>query len=376
MRVALNARHLRSDRLEGIGMVTEEVMRRIVASHPDDQFHYFFDRRSDPRFHHGPNVKAHDVFPPTRLPVLIRYWLNHPVRSKIHKDGADVFFSPDGFIPLGLAVPKVSMVHDAAFLRHPELLPTHIRKFYDTWMPRYLAYTDHIITVSQFSKQELIAGYGIHPDKISVVYNGVSGVYRPATEEQKQETRRFYTEGEPYFLYLGALHPRKNILTLVKAYEAWRKAGTGSHKLVIAGRPSWHTDELETAIRQSPYQKDIRLTGYIPEDQAIRYMAAAEALIYPSVYEGFGLPVLEAMSCGVPVICSNASALPEVAGDAALVFDLMDMQQLTQHMETIVSDMSLRNQLIQKGLERRKLFSWDRAAKEIYEILATHALSR
>ena len=373
MRIAVNTRHLLTDRLEGVGIVTDEVMKRITASHPDDQFFYYFDRPFDKRFIHGENVVGKSYPPVTRLPILIRYWLNHPVRKHAVKEKANVFFSPDGFIPLGMGIPKVSMVHDVAYLRYPEHLQPRIRAFYKKWMPRYLAYTDHIITVSEFSKSELIAGYNIHPDKISVVHNGVTETYKPLNNEQKRFMRERYAKGHPFFLYLGAIHPRKNVLTLVRAFEKFKSDHPSDHQLVLAGRASWHTEDVFKSISQSPCKASIHLPGYIPTAEATMLVGSAEAMIYPSLYEGFGLPLVEAMSCGVPVICSNVSSLPEVAGNAALLFQPHDIIELAHQMMRISREDALRNELIGLGHERTSHFSWDKAARNIYEILSMFA---
>jgi glycosyltransferase involved in cell wall biosynthesis len=373
MRIALNARHMLTNRLEGVGIVTDEVMGRIARSHPEDQLDYYFDRKYDQRFVHGPNVRPHAIHPVTRLPILIRYWLNHPVRKHAVKEKANVFFSPDGFIPLGMGIPKVSMVHDVAYLRYPEYLQPRIRAFYKKWMPRYLAYTDHIITVSEFSKREIIAGYNIPADKISVVYNGITDAYKPVSEELKQITKDRYTNGRPYFVYLGAIHPRKNILTLVKAFEQFKSSHSSAHQLVLAGRASWHTEEVFNAITKSQWKDSIHLPGYIPTTDATRLVGSAEAMIYPSLYEGFGLPLVEAMACGVPVICSNVSSLPEVAGNAALLFEPQNVDQLAYQMKSVAIEESLRKELITSGHERSKFFSWDKAAEQVYEILGRFA---
>lgn len=373
MRIALNARHMLVDRLEGVGIVTDEVMGRLTRSHPEDQFDYYFDRKYDQRFVHSTNVSPHTIQPVTRLPILIRYWLDHPVRKDVVKQKANVFFSPDGFIPLGMGIPKVSMVHDVAYLRYPEHLQPRIRLFYNKWMPRYLAYTDHIITVSEFSKSEIIAGYNIPADKISVVYNGITDAYKPVSEEQKKITKDRYTNGRPYFVYLGAIHPRKNILTLVKAFEQFKSSHPSDHQLVLAGRASWHTEEVFKAIDESKWKDAIHLPGYIATADATSLVASAEVMIYPSLYEGFGLPLVEAMACGVPVICSNVSSLPEVAGNAALLFEPHDVGQIAHHMKSLAEGESLRKELIALGHERSKYFSWDKAAAQVYEILERFA---
>lgn len=372
MRIAVNTRHLHA-RLEGVGTVTDEVMKRMSIAHPEDSFDYYFDQRPDPRFIHGPNVHPFSFFPPTRLPFLIRYWLNHRVRPHTALRKADVFFSPDGFIPLGMRVPKVSMVHDVAYLRYPEMLQPWIRHFYATWMPRFLAYTDHIITVSEFSKAELIDGFKLPADKISVVYNGVSDIYKPHSSAQQMSTRLKYTGGKPFMLYLGSIHPRKNITTLLKAYEHLQAHSPTDIQLILAGRPSWHTKELMESITQSPMRGSIHMTGYVSAEVTSALLAAAELMVYPSLYEGFGLPVLESMACGTPVITSNVSALPEVAGDAALLFEPTDAGQLATCMEQLISDTSLRARLIAKGHERQSHFSWANTASGIYDILKAQA---
>ncbi len=369
MRIAVNTRHLLVNRLEGVGIVTDEVMRRIANHHPEDQFDYYFDRKFDKRFIHGSNVKGIALPPVTRLPFLIRMWLDYPVRWHVNKRQPNVFFSPDGFIPLGMSIPKVSMFHDVAYLRYPEFLTPRISAFYKKWIPRYLAYTDHIITVSEFSKSEIVSGYNIHPDKISVVYNGITDSYKPVSDEVKKETRNKYADGHPYFLYLGAIHPRKNIHTLVQAFNQFKSEHQCDTQLVLAGRASWQTEEVTNAIANSPWKSEIKLPGYIATDEAVDLVGSAEAMIYPSFYEGFGLPLVEAMACGVPVICSNVSSLPEVAGNAALLFDPNDASALAHQMNEITMDRSLREKLIGLGHQRASDFSWDKAASQIYAIL-------
>jgi len=373
MRIAVNARHMLHNRLEGIGTVTHEVMKRIVDDNPDDQFDYYFDRKFQPEFIHGKNVSGHKFFPPARLPLLIRYWLNHPVKKHLKKNRHDVFFSPDGFVPFGLDIPKVSVVHDIAFLRNPMHVTPRIRRFYEQWMPRFIRETDHIITVSQFSKNELISAYGLSPEKVSVVYNGVSDSFQPYTNEKRGEVREKYFDGHPYFLYLGAIHPRKNILTLIRAFEKFKSETKSDYFLVIAGRPSWYTKEIFQSVHRSPWKNEIQMMGFVDAVTARRLMASAEALVYPSRYEGFGLPVVEAMASGTPVICSDVASLPEVAGNAALYFDPADVDQLAQHLATISSDEDVRQQFIALGKDHVGMFSWEKAARSVYSILNRYA---
>ena len=373
MRVAVNTRLMLPDRLEGIGMVTHEVMRRIVQAHPEDNFDYYFDRPSDPAFHHGPNVESHVFFPPTRLPVLIRYWLDRPVKRHATGRGADVFFSPDGFLPLGLKIPAVAMIHDVAFVRYPEHLPPRIRRFYAKWMPRFVEAADHIITVSAFSRREILDVYPVPPEKVSVVHNGCAAAYHPLSPEQKALGREKYALGKPYFVFLGAIHPRKNIINLIRAFELFKQDDKDDIQLVLAGRPSWHTEEFFDVLDKSPFRASIHLPGYVPTDEAVTLIGASAAMVYPSWYEGFGLPLLEAMAAEVPVISSDAASLPEVAGDAALLFDPASPDALAACMGRVLRDAGLREGLVCRGKARLGAFSWDTAANTVYDILAAKA---
>lgn len=369
MRIAVNARHMMRDRLEGIGTVTDEIMKRITKDHPDDAFDYYFDRAPDRDFLHYANVTGYSFFPPARLPVLIRYWMDNPVRRHVMKQHADVFFSPDGFLPMNLRIPKVTMVHDIGFLRNPLHVTPMIRKFYAERMPVFVKEADHIITVSHFSKAEMMEVYNLSSDKVSVVYNGVSPLFSPLPPDKIQEVRDQYFDGFAYFLYLGSIHPRKNIHTLIRAFEKFKEDTGSEFHLVIAGRPSWYTKEIFDHVRKSKWENEIHATGFVAADAAKKMIASAHALIYPSRYEGFGLPVIEAMASHTPVICSNVASLPEIAGGAALYFDPGDMEELVGRMKEITTDQALRQKLISAGKERIKLFSWDTAAGATYEIL-------
>jgi len=357
------------DRLEGIGTVTHEIMQRIVRDHPEDRFDYYFDRQYENRFVHGPNVLPHVFGPPARLPALIRYWNKYPVQHDVKLRKSDVFYSPDGFVPLKMKIPKVSVVHDVAYYRYPEYFIPRIRNFYKKWMSVYLEHTDHIITVSQFSKNELIAAYQIPSDKITVVHNGVSSGYGPFAADKIQSFRDNHTKGKPYFFYLGAIHPRKNVITLIRAFEQFKSMNRSDHQLVLAGRASWDAEDVFKAVEQSQWKNEIHMPGFVDREQTKAWMASAHALVYPSLYEGFGLPLLEAMSSGIPVISSNSSSLPEVGGDAALYFNSTDAEQLAHHMNTVSVNLNVREDLIAKGFNRIKEFSWDRAAAETYRLL-------
>jgi glycosyltransferase involved in cell wall biosynthesis len=207
-----------------------------------------------------------------------------------------------------------------------------------------------------------MATCGTHPDKIRVAYNGCRTIFEPVSEQVQIDTLQQFSEGQPYFFYTGAIHPRKNIPRLIRAFSSFKAATGAPVQLLLGGRFAWHTGEVTDAYNASTYKKDIKILGYINDLDLPRIMGSALALVYPSLSEGFGLPVLEAMQCNVPVLTSNVTALPEVAGDAALLIDPEDETALTTGLIQLWQDAALRNGLVERGKVQRAKFSWDTAA--------------
>ncbi len=235
-----------------------------------------------------------------------------------------------------------------------------------------------IITVSESTKNDLINLYGIDPKKIRVIYSGIEQESRIKNQESRiDEIKAKYRLPECFILYLGTLEPRKNLVGLIRAYELLRKklmihdSKFIIPKLVIAGGKGWLYKEIFDTIEKSKYVKDIILTGFVEEDDKQYIYKFADLFVYPSFYEGFGFPPLEAMSHGVPVITSNVSSLPEAVGDSAIMIDPYDHDELARAMERILTEDKLRNILIRKGLERIKKFSWQNCARETLETLTS-----
>lgn len=369
MKIAVNARFLIKDALEGFGHYTHELMSRIVRDHPEDEFLFYFDRPFANSFIYSDRVTGVEVFPPARHPILFYLWNEFALKRQLRKATPDVFFSPDSFLPIGLGCPSVITVHDVAHRPYPDAISFAQRKYYDYFMPKFLKEASQVITVSEFSKQEILKYYSIPEDHISVVYNGIGSQYVPLLEEEQQVIRSQFTEGKPYFLFVGAIHPRKNVARLIEAYSLFRRHSDSNMQLLIAGRKSWDFTEVDDALKLSQYQNDIRFTGYVPVETLAKITASAYALCYVSLYEGFGLPVVEAMACGVPVILSAASAQSEVAGDAGVPTDPLHVSEIANAMKRISGDQTLRKNMIEAGIERSRVFSWDVAAKDTYRIL-------
>ena len=285
----------------------------------------------------------------------------------------DVFFSPDAYLSLSSSVPTVMTVHDLAPLHAPEQIPWGPRTYYRHFVPRFIRRAERLITISEYTRRDVIDTCGISPEKIAVAYNGCRENFKPLNEEARRQVQARYAGGAPYFFYSGAIHPRKNIPRLIRAFERMKTQTNAPVRLLLAGRMAWQTGEVSSAWHASPYKDDIRFLGYVPDEELALLTGAALALTYMSLAEGFGLPLIEAMHAETPVICSNTTALPEVAGAAALLVDPLDSESIARALEAVWRDEVLRARLIDAGRQQRRRFSWDRAAETIYQQLISVA---
>ena len=369
MRIAVNTRFLLPHKLEGIGRFTFEIVSRMVENHPEDDFIFFFDRPFDPKYIFAKNVTPVVLFPPTRHPFLIVSWFEWSVRRALKKYKADVFFSPDGFLSLNSGVNSVIVTHDLAY-KHPfGKVNFTIQQFYKIFTPKYLAKAKRIITVSEFTKKDILHFFPFTQDKISVVYNSCNEKYQPISETEKEAIRLKYAVGKPYFVYVGAVHPRKNVHRLIAAFDLFKQKTGSDFKLLIVGNFAWKTAEVLTAYHQATYQKDIQLLGYLPEEALPKVIGAAFAMIYVSLFEGFGLPIVEAMNCDVPTITSNIASMPEVGGDAVLLVDPHSIEDIALKMKRLVEDNDLYQNLVENGRQQKNKFNWTHSSEQVYQIL-------
>ncbi len=369
MRIAVNTRFLIKDKLEGIGWFSYEVVSRMVREHPDDEFLFFFDRPFDQAFIFGDNVRPLQLPPPARHPILWYLWFEWAVPAALKRHNVDVFFSPDAYCSLSTKVPTAMVTHDIAHVHYPELVPGWVGKYYNYFVPRFLAKADQVVTVSEFVKKDIIQHYQTPADKISVACNGSRDLFRPLTEQEKLKVKAAYTNRSDYFFYVGAVHPRKNVHRLIKAFDLFKKKTPSNLKLLIAGRFAWQTGAVKSAYDQAAYKRDIQFLGYISEDQLMQLIAAALALTYVSNFEGFGIPLLEALQCEVPVITSDVSSMPEVVGDAGITVDPRNIHEIAEAMARVYTTPQLQKIMIQKGIVQRQKFTWDRAAKVCYQAI-------
>ncbi|MBP8823397.1 MAG: glycosyltransferase family 4 protein [Flavobacteriales bacterium] len=365
MRIAVNTRLLLPGKLEGIGWFAHETLRRITAAHPGHQFIYFFDRPYDARFIHAANVTPVVLAPPTRHPILYRIWFDGMLPWALRRHRADLFLSPDGYLSLRTRVPQLPVMHDLNFEHFPEDLPRAYSRYYRSFFPRFARKAARILTVSAFSKQDIMATYGIAEEKIDVVHNGIGDSFRPLEAAAQATVRQSLTAGRPYFVSIGSLHPRKNIARLLDAFDGFAQQEPEAC-LVIVGEAFWWDDRMKAAMARLKHRGRVIFTGRLEQHELHGVLAAARALVFVSYFEGFGIPVAEAMKCGVPVIAANATSLPEVAGDAAIYCDPFNVDSITHAMHRLWNDQDLREQLAAQGLERAAGFTWDRTAQGVW----------
>ena len=362
MRIGINTRNLLSNKLEGFGQYTLELTRRICENHPEHEFYLFFDRPFDPKFVFASNVKPIVLFPPTRHPILYVVWFEFSLKRALKKYKIDAFWSPDGFCSLSSSVPQIATIHDLNFEHNPGDLPRLVSKYFRFFFPKFAKKAERIITVSDHSKKDIQSIYQIDEHKICSIYNGANENYKPISESEQINIRVKYTEGRPYFLFVGSLHPRKNVQRLIEAFELVSESNL-EICLLIVGSAMWRENKIRISEK---VKARVIFTGHLESNDLIKVMASAKALTYVPYFEGFGIPLVEAMRCGTPILAANASCLPEVAGDAAIYCDPFNVNDIATGMNQLLSDQLLCNNLSELGLKRSVIFSWDAAAISVW----------
>ncbi len=272
--------------------------------------------------------------------------------------------------PLSCPVPVVVSVHDVSFLEHPEYF-TPFRSAQLRWtVKRTVKSAARVFTPSEFSKRSIMKAYNLEDDKVLVMPNGVSSSFRPVPRENsKRWVEAHLGYSFPFILTVGDLQPRKNHLKLIEAFEELlRDRPNLPHHLVMVGKETWYSHTVRSAAAKSAAANRIHFTGFVEDDELLRLYGACDLSVYPSLYEGFGLPILEAMACGRAVACSNTSAMPEVADSAALLFDPTSTSEMVRAMRDLLLDNELRTRMERLGTQRATLFSWEKNARETLEV--------
>lgn len=371
MRVAVNTRLLLKDKLEGIGWFSYEILKRIVKQHPEHKFYFIFDRKYATEFIFSDNVFPIVLFPPTRLPFFITWFFQRRIPKVLKKINADVFISPDGWIPCNTEIPIMNVIHDINFVHHSEFVPKMYSRHFKKWFPCFAKKATALVTVSEYSKKDIIKVFDIDANKVSVVYNGVGSNFKPLDKETILQTRRLVTSGEPYFIFVGSIHPRKNLNNILEGFITFKKKTKSSVKFVIVGSKMFRNFQQKEQDNIKQMRDDIIFLGRQSADKLSNLLGSALALTYISLFEGFGIPILEGFQAGVPVITSNVTAMPEVANNAAILVNPLSVAEIANAMQRIWENPELRLELIIKGQKRVKEFSWEQSAQKFWHILET-----
>lgn len=343
-----------------------------LATGRNHEVHLYFNHAPPPDLFPAVPGVHHHILPFPRL------WTHLRLAAHLERQRPDVFFTPAHVIPLTYRGPSVATVHDLGYRFFPQA-HTRSQVAYLHWSTAHNARRSRLsLADSQATKRDLVQQYGIRPDKIHVVYPGIDPTLAPVTDPaQLAAVQQKYGIRAPYLLYVGTLQPRKNLERLVRAYAA---SGLTEYQLVLAGRPGWQSEGILVAVQevngQQPERPAIHLPGFVDEADKAALLSGATALLYPSLYEGFGFPVLEAQACGTPVLCADNSSLPEVAGDAALLVDAADQEAICKAMCRLVEDGALRERLVQAGFANVQRFRWQEAAGQVLEVLEAAAAVR
>ena len=362
MRIAVNTRLLLPGKLEGIGWFTAETLQRITRAHPEHEFLFLFDRPFSEEFIFSDNITPLVVSPQSRHPFLWYTWFEYSLPAVLKRSGAGLFLSPDGYLSLSANIPSLPVIHDINFMHKPGFHPWLAGKYYRHFFPRFAAKAARIATVSEYSKRDICDTFGIPPEKTDVVYNGAGDVFTPLNGEEKAHVKNELTGGSDYFIFVGSFHERKNICGLLKAFDSFRSETGQKFKLVLVGEKMNGYSRMERTLSDMRFSADVIFTGRMGAADLRKAYGASIALVFIPFFEGFGIPVLEAMNCDIPVIASNRTSIPEVAGEAAHLVDPENIRSVIDGMIKVATDEKYRETLIQRGAERRNLFSWERTA--------------
>lgn len=370
MKIAIQAADLDHARIDGTRVYILNLLKYFGKLDPKSQFLIYHKSKFNPQL--TPEVFSNYRIMKKPLPT---FWTQLRLCQSLYVEKPDALWMPMHNIPYfrPKGIRTTVTIHDLAFKYFPECFTK-----YELWKLNFLARlaimrSDKIITISQSSKKDILKFYPkIKEDKIQVIYHGfdkeIFSQERNAEKENEMK-RHLGIEGE-YILYVGAIQPRKNLEVLIEAFEKLKEDEKYKNlKLVLAGEKAWMWEDVFKKIENSPNKNDILTPGRIKFQDLGHLMRGAEVFCFPSLYEGFGIPILEAFAAHVPVVCSNNSSLPEVAGDAALYFDGHEASFLAQNLKSILDDPKLRNDLIAKGQAQMQKFSWEKCAEETLEYL-------
>ena len=359
----------------GVGQYTKNLLEALFRLDQTNDYtifgFLFLGRAKRKPIPEGPRLRYRFIrYVPSKVFNAIVRKLTAPPIDVMLASRPDLFLFPN-FVryPLPLGSRSVAVVHDLSFVLHGQHTARRNRQFLTRYVPTTIRKSQHIIAVSQNAKDEIVAYYGTDPDKITVITPAVDhDFFRPRPRPEIDAVTKKYGIVKPYILYTGTIEPRKNIAGLLNAYAELSSDVRESFTMVLAGGKGWLDREIKTQL-DTLGQLDIVVTGYVPDEDLPALYSGASLFVYPSLYEGFGMPPLEAMACNTPVIASDNSSLPEVLGDAGILVDARDSTALARHIEKVLYDPTLADELRRKGLARAEAFTWEASAAKLLAVI-------
>lgn len=358
----------------GIGRFVRNLVGAVVANDTTDSFLLLHAAPNPGRvvtYPSGSNVSHRVLRVSERWSNIIWHRLQVPLPADWLTGPIDLFHSPDFVLPPVGAARSILTVHDLAFLLYPECADARLRAYLEKTVPRSVQRADYVVADSENTRNDVICLLGVPPERVTVVPGGVDPAFKPVTDPARLAAFRQsigLDDDTPYILFIGVIEPRKNLMGLIEAFDILKSRRPLPHKLVVAGRRGWLSDATMERAERSLYRNEIIFPGFIPEGEIATLYSAAESFAFPSHYEGFGLPVLEAMACGTPVVASRASSLPEIVGDAGMQVDPDDAERLASALELLALNPEMRADFRERGLARAAQFTWDAAANVMLEV--------
>jgi glycosyltransferase involved in cell wall biosynthesis len=362
--IGINAWVLRNKNYDGIGFFTIYTIKELCKNSPEWNFFVFVDwNYNETFFNEFKNCKVVKVFPPLRHPILYVLVLEIliPIILMLYK--IDRFVGMDGMLSLISKTKQIPVIYDLNYYHYPENLPFKNRVFYNIFFKKYAKKANEIITISEFSKSDINNTYKIENSKIHVVYCGVNTEFKKIDSDEQNSIRTRYTGGNDYFTSLGSIHPRKNILNLLKAYHLFKTQTTSNTKLVLIGKFLWNNQILIDEIDKMHLRENVIFTGRLNDEETQKVLGSSKGLIFISIFEGFGIPLLEAFNADVPVICSNTTSLKEISGEAALKVDPLNIQEIASAIKELDENEQLRLELSKKGQIEKMKYNWGKTGR-------------
>ena len=367
-RIAINAHLLAQEegyRRAGVSRYIYNLLTHVLREDPEGDYTVFLNSRCALSL--SCNQKCSRL--PTYKPLARIFWEQFLQPLELWAEDVALLHSPVNVQPLFLPCKGVVTVTDLSFMVFPESFRNSQRLYQSLFTRLSVRRASHVIAISASTAQDLTRFFGVPAERITVTFPGVDAAYQPVQDGSRLASfRRLRDLPEKFILFVGTFEPRKNLLTLLQAYAKFRRQTKRDYKLVLGGGMGWLYQPVFAAVEELELQGDVIFPGFIPEDELPLWYNAADVFVYPSLYEGFGLPPLEAMACGTPVIVSDVSSLPEVVGDAALLVDPHKPDEWAAALSLLCRDVDLRTDLVSRGLERAQEFSWTRMARETIQV--------